>query len=108
VHLVTVHTRHVEAQTLARRPQHRIVPGTPRPETKAVWKRLSFPRFEKDARLAARAAEILLIEKDRANARKAAEIALALPNATAADKFKAQAVLNQVKLAADPEGAISP
>ena len=56
----------------------------------------------------ARAAEILLQGKDFANARKAAEIALALPNATAADKAKAQAVLDQVKLAADPEGATSP
>ncbi|MBL8298742.1 MAG: hypothetical protein JNN30_10405 [Rhodanobacteraceae bacterium] len=64
-----------------------------RPETKALWKRLSFPRFEKDARLAVRAAEILLIDKDTDNARKAAELALNLPGATGDDKTKAQAVL---------------
>ena len=98
---------------------YRLDPGHPlillalsvfedRPETKALWNRLSFPRFEKDARLAARAAEILLIEKDFANARKAAEIALALPNATDADRAKAQAVLDQIDVAADPEGATSP
>ncbi len=67
-----------------------------RPETKALWKRLSFPRFAKDARLAARAAEILLIDKDPENARKAAEMALSLPNATEADKAKAQAVLAKI------------
>jgi WD40 repeat protein len=67
-----------------------------RPETKALWKRLSFPRFEKDARLAARAAEILLIDKDPENARKAAEIAMNLPNATNADKAKAGAVIAQI------------
>lgn len=67
-----------------------------RPETKALWKRLSFPRFEKDARLAARAAEILLIDKDPENARKAAELALDLPSATDADKAKARAVLAQI------------
>jgi hypothetical protein len=67
-----------------------------RPETKALWKRLSFPRFEKDARLAARAAEILLIDKDPENARKAAELALNLPTATDADKAKAQAVLAKI------------
>jgi len=65
-------------------------------ETKVLWKRLSFPRFEKDPRLAARAAEILLLDKDPENARKAAEIALALPNATAADKVRAQAVLDRI------------
>lgn len=67
-----------------------------RPETKALWKRLSFPRFEKDARLAARAAEILLIDKDPDNARKAALIALSLPTATSEDKARAQAVLDQI------------
>jgi hypothetical protein len=67
-----------------------------RPETKALWKRLSYPRFEKDARLAARAAEILLIDKDPENARKAAEIALNLTSATDSDRQKAQAVLAQI------------
>jgi len=66
------------------------------PETKALWKRLSFPRFEKDARLAARAAEILLQGEDRANARKAATIARALPSATPEDKAKAQSVLDRI------------
>jgi len=67
-----------------------------RPETKALWKKLSFPRFEKDARLAARAAEILLLDKDSENARKAAEIALQPPNATVADEDKARAVLDKI------------
>jgi WD40 repeat protein len=67
-----------------------------RPETKALWKKLSFPRFEKDPRLAARAAEILLTDKDPQNARKAAEIALALPSATEEDKAKANAVLTKI------------
>ena len=67
-----------------------------RPETKALWKRLSFPRFDKDPRLAARAAEILLIDKDPTNARKAAEIALALSSATEEDKDKASAVLTKI------------
>ena len=68
-----------------------------RAETKAVWKKLSFPGFEKDPRVAARAAEVLLIDKDPENARKAAEIALALSNATAADKAKARAVLENIE-----------
>jgi WD40 repeat protein len=68
-----------------------------RPETKALWKRLSFPRFEKDARLAARAAEILLIDKDPENARKAAEMALKLPSATEADRAKAQVVIERIE-----------
>ena len=68
-----------------------------RPETKALWKRLSFPRFEKDARLAARAVENLLIDKDPENTRKAAEIALSLPTTTEADKAKARAVLAKIK-----------
>jgi predicted oxidoreductase (fatty acid repression mutant protein) len=67
-----------------------------RPETKALWKKLSFPRFDKDPRLAARAAEILLIDKDPENARKAAEIALAIPSATEEDKAKASAVLTKL------------
>jgi dipeptidyl aminopeptidase/acylaminoacyl peptidase len=72
-----------------------------RAETKALWKRLSFPRFENDARLAARAAEILLIDKDPENASTAAHIALALPTARAEDRAKAQAVLNQIAKAAN-------
>jgi len=65
-------------------------------ETKALWKSLSFPRFNKDPRLSARAAEILLQDKDPENARKAAQIALELPSAAAADKAKAQAVLDRI------------
>jgi WD40 repeat protein len=60
-----------------------------RPETKALWKRLSFPRIAHDARLAARAAEILQKDNDPENAKKAAEIALSL----APDNAKAKAVL---------------
>ena len=60
-----------------------------RPETKALWKRLSFPRIAHDARLAARAAEILQQDNDPENAKKAAEIALSL----APDNAKARAVL---------------
>ena len=58
-------------------------------ETKALWKRLSFPRIAHDARLAARAAEILQQDNDPENAKKAAEIALALEP----DNAKAKAVL---------------
>ena len=50
-------------------------PTSSPPETKALWKRLSFTRFEKDSRLAARAAEILLRDKDPDNASKAAQAA---------------------------------
>ncbi len=60
-----------------------------RPETKALWKRLSFPRIAHDARLAARAAEILQQDNDPENAKKAAEIALAL----APENVRAKAVL---------------
>lgn len=60
-----------------------------RPETKALWKRLSFPRIAHDARLAARAAEILQQDHDPESAKKAAEIALSLEP----DNTKAKAVL---------------
>ena len=46
------------------------------PETKALWKRLSFPRIEAQPEYATRAAEILQQDKDPENAMKAALIAL--------------------------------
>jgi hypothetical protein len=68
-----------------------------RPETKALWKRLSFPRIAHDARLAARAAEILQQDHDPESAKKAAEIALSLePDNT---KAKAGLVWAQAELA---------
>ncbi len=70
-----------------------------RPETKALWKRLSFPRIAGDARLAARAAEILKQDMDPENAKKAAEIALALEP----DNRQAQAVLDWTRSATATE-----
>jgi hypothetical protein len=67
------------------------------PESKSLRKRRSFPRSENDARLAAGAAETLLINKNPDNARKAAKLALKLPKAMDADRAKAQAGIENIQ-----------
>ena len=61
-----------------------------RPETRKLWKELSMPRIEGDARIAARAAEILQQDNDPDYAARAAQIALDLEPGNE----RAQAVLD--------------